>query len=148
MSGSVRLKLDHESATADFYADTRLLGIVCPLPDFQFSWRLNNHLGFNFRINTAMEIKLVKKNRSYYFSIYDFAPHNRALVHYLYSNEYDGEFLLPELKNFDFLWLMKHDPVEQEELEALMQSLKRVPGVQLVTEVKPGNVKNKKHLLI
>ncbi|RYY10127.1 MAG: IPExxxVDY family protein [Chitinophagaceae bacterium] len=143
----LKLKLDNDDITSAFFDEIRILGIVCPMQDYMFSWNVNKHLGMNFRINNSMEIQLRKKNRNYFFSIYDFKPANRALVHFIYSNQYEGEYLLPELKHLDYLWLLKNDTVSDTEVSELMQAVKKIPGVQLVTEMQPDKIKNKQHLL-
>ena len=70
------------------------------------------------------------------------------MVHYLYNNHNDGEFLLPEFKHLDFLWLAKGEEMENDELSALQQSLKLLPGVQLVNEMTHEKIKNKQHLIL
>jgi hypothetical protein len=70
-----------------------------------------------------------------------------TLTHYLYNNQFDGEYLLPEFKHLDFLWLIKGDVVDTEDLKALMQSIRALPGVQLVTEMTNEKIKNKQHLI-
>jgi hypothetical protein len=70
-----------------------------------------------------------------------------CLVHYLYNNQFDGEYLLPEFKHLDFLWLIKGETVSAEELKSLMQSIKSLPGVQLVNEMTNEKIKHKQHLI-
>ncbi len=70
------------------------------------------------------------------------------MVHYLYNNQYDGEFLLPEFKHLDFLWLAKGEEMRNEESQALQQSLKLLPFVQLVNEMTNEKIKNKQHLIL
>jgi hypothetical protein len=70
-----------------------------------------------------------------------------CIVHYLYNNQFDGEYLLPEFKHLDFLWLIKGDILPAEELKALMQSIRSLPGVQLVNEMTNEKIKNKQHLI-
>ena len=143
----LKLKLDNEDLTSAFFDEIRILGIVSPMQDYMFSWTVNKYLGMNFRINTLLEIQLRKKNRNYFFSIYDYQLPNRALVHYIYSNQYEGEYLLPELKHLDFLWLLKYDSVNDAEVSELMKAIKKIPGVQLVSEMHPSKIRNKQHLL-
>jgi hypothetical protein len=68
-------------------------------------------------------------------------------VHYLYNNQYDGEYLLPEFKHLDFLWLTMGEEIEKEELNHLQQSIKLLPSVQLVNEMTNEKIKNKQHLI-
>jgi hypothetical protein len=143
----MKLKIDNEALAQEFFEDSLLLGIVAPLKDYQFSWLLNRSLGFSFRINNDIEIQLTKKQRKYFFSIYEFVVPNVTLAHYLYNNQHDGEYLLPEFKHLDFLWLIKGDPMAAEEQTLLLQSVRSLPGVQLVNEMTNEKIKHKQHLI-
>jgi len=144
----MKLKIDNETLVEEFFECTRLLGIVAPVKDYQFSWNINQILGFKFRINNSLEIQLRKKDRNYFFSIYEYEVPNCPLVHFLYNNECDGEYLLPEFKHLDFLWLIKGEEMENGELDILQGSIKLLPGVQLVTEMTHEKIKNKQHMIL
>jgi len=143
----MKLKIDNETLAQEFFEDSLLLGIVAPIKDYQFSWQLNQILGFNFRVNNDFEIQLSKRDRKYFFAIYEYAVPSTCLVHYLYNNQFDGEYLLPEFKHLDFLWLIKGETVSPEELKSLMQSIRSLPGVQLVNEMTNEKIKHKQHLI-
>jgi len=146
----MKLKIDNETLAREFFEDSILLGIVAPLKDYQLSWHLNQVLGFDFRLNNDLEIQLHRKNRTYFFSIYEYKVPSTSLTHYLYNNQFDGEYLLPEFKHLDFLWLIKGEggePVSQEEQKNLIQSIKSLAGVQLVIEMTNEKIKNKQHLI-
>lgn len=144
----MKLKIDNETLVEEFFECTRLLGIVAPVKDYQFSWHVNQILGLKFRINNSLEIQLKKKERNYFFSIYEYEVPNCSIVHYLYNNQYDGEYLLPEFKHLDFLWLVKGEEVGDDELNALLQSVRLLPGVQLVNEMTHEKIKNKQHMIL
>jgi hypothetical protein len=143
----MKLKLNIEDMTDGFFEDTRLLGIVAPVKDYVLVWQLNNRLRFDFRSNNELEIQLTKKQRKYFFGIYEYREPGNALQHFLYNNQFDGEYLLPEFKHLDFLWLQKGDTVPDEKLMHLMNSVRAVPGVQLVMELAQDKIKNKGHLI-
>jgi hypothetical protein len=143
----MKLKLDLDDLASDFFEETRLLGIVAPVKDYQFCWQLNNCLRFDFRINNEIEIQLSKKQRKYFFGVYEYPEPNSSLVHYLYNNQFDGEYLLPEFKHLDFLWLLKGDAVNNDMLHDLIGSVKNITAVQLVTELTNEKIKNKGHLI-
>lgn len=143
----MKLKIDNESLAEEFFEDSLLLGIVAPVKDYLFSWQLNQVLGFNFRVNHDIEIKLSKKQRTYYFSIYEYTVPAAGIIHYLYNNQFDGEYLLPEFKHLDFLWLIKGEDVGKEDLLSLMQAIRSLPGVQLVNEMTNEKIKHKQHLI-
>lgn len=143
----MKLVLDPQALTDGFFEDTRLLGIMAPVKDYQFCWQLNNLMGIDFRINNEIEIQLSKKSRNYFFAVYEFPEPHTALTHYLYNNEFDGEYLLPEFKHLDFLWLMKGDPVSDDKLQHVMDAIKTIKGVQLVVELTNEKIRNKEHLV-
>ena len=144
----MKLKIDNEILVEEFFECTRLLGIVAPVKDYQFTWNINQILGFKFRINNSLEIQLKKKERNYFFSIYEYNVPNCTMVHFLYNNQDDGEYLLPEFKHLDFLWLIKGEEMENDELNALLQSIKLLPGVQLVNEMTHEKIRNKQHMIL
>lgn len=143
----MKLILDNKDLTDGFFEETKLLGIMAPVKDYQFVWKVNNLLGIDFRINHELEIQLTKKQRNYFFSLYEYPEPSTFLVHYLYNNQFDGEYLLPEFKHLDFLWLLKGDYVSDESLQQLIQSIRNINGVQLVVELTNEKIKNKEHLV-
>jgi hypothetical protein len=142
-----KLILDNKELTENFFDDTRLLGIMAPVKDYQLCWNLNNATGMNLRINNDLEIQLTKKNRSYFFTVYEYCEPTRFLTHYVYNNQFDGEYLLPEFKHLDFLWLMKGDEVSDESLQETIQTIKTINSVQLVLELTNEKIRNKEHLV-
>ncbi len=142
-----KLILDTQDITDGFFEDTRLLGIMAPMKDYQFCWQLNNMLGVDFRVNNDIEIQLKKKNRNYFFSLYEYQEPATALEHYIYNNQFDGEYLLPEFKHLDFLWLMKGDLVTDDMLKQQTENIRSISGVQLVVELTNEKIRNKEHLV-
>lgn len=143
----MKLRLNVEELNDDFFEDTRLLGITAPVKNYQFCLQLNNLLGYDFRLNSDIEIQLRKKTRTYYFSVYQSVEPNSVLMHYLYHNQFDGEYLLPEFKHMDFLWLMKDDFVDDEKCNWIKQAVKSINGVQLVVELTNQQIKNKGNMV-
>jgi hypothetical protein len=143
----MKLKLNIDDMTDEFFEGTRLLGVVAPVKDYQFCWQLNNRLRFDFRINHEIEIQLTKKQRKYFFGVFEYQESNNSLQHFLYNNQFEGEYLLPEFKHLDFLWLLKGDMVTDEKLGDLINCIKTMPSVQLVTELVQEKIRNKGHLI-
>lgn len=143
----MKLNIDNESIAEEFFENSFLMGIVCPIKDYVFTWHVNQKLGFNFRINNSLEIQLHKKNRNYFFSVYECIEQGNKNSHILYNNQHDGEYLLPEFKHLDFLWLIKGCEIKKDDTKLLIQSLKLIPSVQLVNEMTNEKIKNKSHLI-
>ena len=143
----MKLKLDIDELANEFFENARLLGIVAPLKAYQLCWQLNNQLRFDFRMNNQIEIELDKKKRKYFFCVYECSQSYSALTHYLYSNHFEGEYLLPEFRHLDFLWLLKGDTVADTTLSDLIHAIKKVNSIQLITELTNEKIKNKGHLI-
>lgn len=146
-----KLKLDVEGMTDAFFEDTRLLGVVSTLKNYQFCWMLNKFLGFDFRVNPQLRIFLKKRKdknyRNYSFAVYEHKIKDTELSYYLYHNHDDGEYLLPEFKQMDFLWMIKGDRLQDQMLEMTIQSVKNFQGVLLVAELTNEKIKNKHNLI-
>jgi len=142
----MKLILDNDAITDDFFSDTRLLGIIAPIKNYQFCWQLNNQLGYSFRLNTEIDKQLRKKNRQYFFSVYEHEE-NSFLKYYLFHNHCDGEYLLPEFRHMDFLLLMKGDYVDDAKCSNIISSIKTILSVQMVAELTNEKIKNKEHLV-
>ena len=143
----MKFRLDIGEMTDEFFSETRLLGIMTPVKNYQFCWSLNRALGYNFRLKTDVEIQLRKKSRTYFFSLYHHTEPNSFLTHYLYDNQRDGEYLIPEFKHMDYLWLMKGDLVDDSKCSGITASIKSINGVQLVTELTNEKIKHKERMM-
>lgn len=143
----MKFKLDVSQMADEFFDETRLLGIVAPVKDYQFCWRLNHHLRFDFRNNSDIEIQLTRKQRQYFFSVYSYNEPYSSLVHYVYNNQFDGEYLLPEFKHLDFIWLMKGDLVDESYLLNITKLLHSMNDVQLIVQINQNQIRNKSHLI-
>ncbi len=139
--------LDINELTEDFFDDTCLLGVTATIKNYQFCWSVNNALNYKFRLNRDIEIQLRRRERSYYFRVYEHTVRNTQLSHYIYHNYNDGEYLLPEFRHMDFLWLMKGDSIDMQTCNELISSIRSLSGVQLVAELTYEKIRNKGHLI-
>ena len=143
---TTKLLLDNDELTHDFFDNARLIGIVAPIKDYQFCWWLNKLIGMDLRINQDICIQLKKKKRNYFFAVYEFSEPTGAISHYIYNNQFDGEYLLPEFRHIDFLWMMKGDEVNGD-LHQKIEIVKTINGVQLVVELTNEKIENKMNLV-
>jgi len=144
---SNKLVLNNKEMTEEFFDNTHLLGIMAPVKDYQFCWHLNTIIGLDFRLNHDIEMKVIRKKRDYFFSVYEYAEPVKFLHHYVYNNKCDGEYLLNEFRHFDFLWLMKGDEVSEEVLHQTIQTIRSISAVQLITELAIDKIENKENLV-
>lgn len=145
----LKLQISNEQIAEAFFEDSFLLGIHTTLKYYRFIWEANRILGFQFR--TDAESEVVFKNdrgRDYRFDIYASMEPMTKLCHYVYLNKSDGEYLLPQLKNFDLMWLVKGESLpEMEDRELLRQAIRSLPEVLHVVELLPAQVKDKQRLI-
>ncbi len=143
----MKLKISNDDLADSFFEDSHVLGVVSSLKNYQFIWHINQQLGFTFRLNSELEIELRKKTRNYFFSIYEYQIPQTSLVYYIYHNQNNGEYLLPEFKHLDFIWMIKGEDFSLKELESLQKTIKMIPSVQFVVELDQEKIKNKQHLI-
>ena len=143
----MKLKLDLDELAEEFFRESRLVVIVATIKDYQLCWRLNQLLTIDFRNNNDIEIQLKRKKRDYYFAVFQYCEPNNALVHYLYNNQFDGEYLLPEFRHLDFLYLLKGDILADGYVSQLMDTIRKINGVQLVMELAHDKIRNKGHMI-
>ncbi|MFM2138700.1 MAG: hypothetical protein RJA57_1007 [Bacteroidota bacterium] len=142
-----KLVLNNREITDLFFSDVRVLGIMTPVKDYQFCWHINTATGLDFRINHELEIMLVRKKREYFFPVYEYNVPFRFLSHYIYNNQFDGEYLLPEFRHLDFLWLMKGDEVTDSVMEETIQTIRGIDSVQLVADLSVDKITNRENLI-
>ncbi|QJB34192.1 IPExxxVDY family protein [Chitinophaga oryzae] len=143
----LKLKLDQEQLVEDFFENTHLIGIASSARDYQLCWQINRQLHTNFRVNNLLEITLSKKNRSFHFTVMEFHEPTNSVSHYFYNNHCQAEFLLPELKHIHFLWMIKGDYYQADDVKKLLEQLRLVPLVQLVSLLDTREIKNKMNLI-
>jgi hypothetical protein len=144
----MRLKIDNDQLVDHFFENTFLLGIMAPLESHQFVWQINQGMYFDFRVKIDLEIQLTKKGRNYFFSVFEYSEPMRSLEYFLYRNQHEGEYLLPEFKHLDYLWLTKGDLPTKEEEQQLIADIRKIQSVQLVVELTNEKIKNKQHLIL
>ena len=142
-----KLKLNVDGIEDDFFTGTHLLGIMSLIKNYRFIWQVNNYTGFDLRLNADAEIQLKRKNRNYFFQVYQFCQTECELEHFVYFNQFEGEYLLPEFKHLDFLWLMRSNLNNEEEVTNLQTKLKAIESIQLVAELTHEKIKHKGNLI-
>lgn len=143
----MKLKLNDDEMSDNFFEGTRILGIASTLKNYQLCFHIEKNLQIDFRTSADLQIPLEKNKRSYSFTVYEFVQPAIATEHFLYSNKNDGESFLPELQHLDFIWLLKGSFFENdEEFTKLQRQLRDITGIQLVTEVSHDKIKSRDNL--
>jgi hypothetical protein len=109
---------------------------------------VNNAFLYDFAYQNNQEVVLEKRRREIRFGLYTCREGHMEVSHLIYINQSEGEYLLPELRYLDYLWLMKGEIPAVGFAETLMQQLRTLPQVQLVTELTNERIRNKQHLVL
>lgn len=140
-------KLNIDGIEEDFFTGTHLLGIMSLVKNYRFVWQINSFMGFDLRLNADAEVQLKRKGRNYFFQVYQFYQTECELEHLVYFNQFEGEYLLPEFKHLDFLWLLRGNLVNQGDVLMIQTKLKAIEDTQLVAELTHEKIKNKSNLI-
>ena len=145
----MKLKITNDDLSDEFFSNVQVIGIVSTLKGYKFCWSLNHHLSVDFRLHPDMEVQLEKRRLFYYFNIYSYVDMDSNVSHMLYENESKGEFLVPEFKHLDYLWLIRSDDYSGfETKEILLERLRKLDTIQMATFMQLDNIKSKENLII
>ncbi len=143
-----KLIIDNAQIAEEYFENALLLGIQCAAEPHKFVWLINKHFAFDFRYQPGSEIEMKKQGRNFKFPVFSFAETHLSVQHLIYTNQFDGEYLLPELKHTDFLWLVRSESSDVDFIQLLATEIKKVSQVQLVTLLSNDKIKNKQHLVL
>lgn len=144
-----KLVLDVNSLSEEFFEDTCLFGVQITAGIHRLVWQVNEMIGFRFQIDYDKQIKFIHRERDYYYNVYAYREDAMGLDHYIYTNAYDGEFLIPDLQYFDCLWLMKGEALPPPDERNLLQTaIRSLPDVQMITEMSTEKIKMRERLIL
>ena len=148
MSTIRKVTIDNDELAREFLEDACVLGIQTTMEAHRFIWMINRHFRIDLRYQPDAEIVLPKRTKSFLFPYYLFNEPNTELQHIMYVNKHDGEYLLPELKHFDFLWMLKTENDKTSLLAGIMSELRNLEQVQVVAELAGDKIKHKQNLIV
>ena len=108
----------------EYERDYMLIGIASHENDYRLSWALNKNLYFNFTKIDDLIISHPKHNIEINYSMY-FSNDDSYLNYHLISNKSEQGFLLPKMKNIDFVLKISGD-VNTDFINELLIKLKRI----------------------
>lgn len=142
-SKSAKLVLDQSFLEEEFYENAILLGIVCPLNSHRFAWQLDTFLGLKLIRNHDFTIEV----GDIAFPVFYLHELDKMMEHIVYANRRAGAYLLPELKNIDYIWLLKGNNNLQGYQKEIVQRLQLMPSIESCFFIPLSPLKSK-HLLI
>lgn len=129
----------------EFDKDFVLIALASHENDYRLSWAMNKKLGFGLSKSENLSFMHPKQKTEASFSLYQFVDDSDIIFH-LISNKSEGGFLIPELKNIDYILKVENHP-SQLYIEKLITGLKSIDIVITAFEIKELSEKNHKLFL-
>jgi hypothetical protein len=110
----------------------------------RLAWLLNKLYPYKFIRVDDYEIDINSKPCSFSQFIFEDEENHTQLI--MLANKDDSSFLIPELKNFDYLILVK-GAIDYFEGELLKSNIKTIPSIQIIFQVETNSIKSKQNLI-
>ena len=105
--------------------DYSLIGIASHENDYRLSWAINKSLGLDLKKNEDLILNHPKHKIIINYSLYNFDDENNYITYNLISNKSEKGFLVPDMKNIDFVLRVSGSP-DQNLLNDLLFKLKKI----------------------
>ena len=122
-----KILIDSRSEPALF----TLTGISCHLRDYHLTYLLNDKLGLDF----------VKEEDFLGFPFFCCRDENGFNIYYLIGNRGAETFLVPEMKQADYLLLIE-GPLKKAQEERLLKNIRSIEKILMVFEINLETIKN------
>ncbi|MDB5282678.1 MAG: IPExxxVDY family protein [Bacteroidota bacterium] len=126
--------------------DYRLVGIATSLKEYKLCHHLNQLLGCDLRKLDALEFEPKDRSRKIQFSVFKAGDENDKNTFVVFTNKNLGEFLLPEVGNFDYI-IQVLGKFADEELQLVVENIKQFPEVVMSTEIPVKKIKSRERLV-
>jgi hypothetical protein len=134
------LKLQYSETASVFIA-----GIVASCNHLKLSWALNQTLGWQLAVMENMVVTNNKTGTTSEFTFFQYENDASLLRYSLVANKIDNAFFFEELKNIDYLLIVKGG-LENTETETIIQKLRSIPEISTFLTIQPENLKRKERL--
>lgn len=125
--------------------DYRLAGIATSLKEYKLCHHLNQLLGCDLRKLNALEFEPKDRTRKIQFSVFKAGEEKDLNSFVVFTNRNMGEFLLPEVSNFDYI-VQVTGKYNDEDMRNLTDGIKLFPDVVMCTEIPLKRIKSKERL--
>ena len=131
----------------EFDFDFKLWGIATTMRDYQVGLVLNRTLGTKLKRCNDIEHGNADQNKLSYFSIFRYEDEMDKGLFHLIANKYRGDFLIPEVKQADFLLRFAGSPPDAY-LHELHEKLRSIKHFIAVMPLQPDKLKSKINLVV
>lgn len=128
----------------DYDYDISVIGISSSLRDYRLCWYINNNLPLKFH---RVDDHLISNEfgEESYHSCFKYNLENTETTLYLLSNKSGSSYILPEIKESDFL-LISTESLLDDDLKDLLFMLNKLDPIQTAYSIDPYTLKSKDNL--
>jgi hypothetical protein len=132
----------------DYEYDFTLLALVCQLRGFKLAWYINQLLSVKLVKEKDIQLQFTNHQSPLLIANYVFTTEHTELrlIRNLSVHESETGYLVPELKQFDFLLMLRGEG-DYIDRENLSQTLQQIPGLQYLKTIDHENLKSKENLI-
>jgi len=123
-----------------------LVGIVSHENDYRLSWALNQYLKLKFIKAESLTINQPKLEENPVFSVFKFDDEESFIQYFLIANKSENGFLIPELKNVDFILKITGD-INDQTAKNLVVQIKKMEFVNTAFKIEDISAKGLKNLI-
>lgn len=127
--------------------DFLLWGLLSPYGGHRICWEMNERLDFNLARQEDIQLESTNTNDVLYFNFYLYVDEINFFRVELIKNKNGGEQYLKELKNFDYLLMVKGE-LDFFEIDPFTEILKRFNSLQSALSIDINKIKNISQLII
>jgi len=126
--------------------DYSLAGIATSLKEYQLCYWLNQLLACDFKKLEPLTFEPRDRSRKIQFSVFRAEQAETRNTFTVFTNKNMGEFLLPEVSNFDYI-VQIAGKFKEESMKQLLEGMKQVGEVVLSAEIPLKKIKSKERLI-
>jgi hypothetical protein len=131
----------------DFFPeDFQLICIAAHQSDYRLSWALNEQLQLSLQKDQDLVVTIKKTDIRQHFTRFSFMDTNQHIRYYLIDNKSRQGFLLPEMKNIDFLLKVEGQP-ERHKLLSMVEEIRKISFVVIAYLMEDIPIKHKKKFI-
>jgi hypothetical protein len=122
-----------------------IIGIVSVESDLKLSWAINHLLDIQLTQSKMLAIQQPKTGKSIEFPLFQFDDDYHLLKYSLLGNRYKSNYFFDELKNIDFMLIVRGELEFENKAEILLR-LKTSPEITALLLIDPVSLRRKDKL--
>ncbi|MBC8316189.1 MAG: IPExxxVDY family protein [Bacteroidetes bacterium] len=123
-----------------------LVGLSTQLKDYHLSFLLNKIPGLQFARFEDLPVLFPDLETPAAYSLFTSSDEEAFNTYYLISNRNQDHFLVPSLKQTDYLMIIE-GPFKKKQKDELLKALRAIPNLLLAVEVNPTTIKQFESLI-